>query len=277
MDKLNIFGGSGFIGSNYAKLYPSGVKIIPRDVNESSRSGIDSLYLISTVHNYNVFKDVHLDIDTNLNKLMKVLPNVGGTFNFVSSWFVYGDGYTEKNPAKEDSRCEPKGFYSITKKAAEDLTISYCETFEKKYRILRLCNVVGGDSGFGKQKNALEFMVNNLVKGEPINVYNGDNYRNIMHVEDVCAAINLIIENGVTNEIYNIGAENSYRIIDIVNYVVKKTGSSSKISYIDAPKFHKIVQAENFFMDTSKLRKLGFVQKYNLYQTIDSILEKIKS
>lgn len=277
MDKLNIFGGTGFVGSNYARLYPDNLEIIPRDVNTSCGTGRDALYLISTVHNYNVFKDVHLDIDTNLNKLMKVLPNVGGTFNFVSSWFVYGDGYTEKNPAKEDSRCEPKGFYSITKKAAEDLTISYCETFEKKYRILRLCNVVGGDSGFGKQKNALEFMISNLVKGEPINVYNGDNYRNIMHVEDVCAAINIIVESGNKDEIYNIGGESSYKIVDIVNYVVNKTGSTSKISYIDAPKFHKIVQAENFFMDTTKLKELGFAQKYTLFQTIDKILEKIKS
>ena len=61
-------------------------------------------------------------------------------FNFISSWFVYGD---TKLPAKESYQCKPKGFYSITKSTAEQLLISFCNTFKKKYRILRICNVYG--------------------------------------------------------------------------------------------------------------------------------------
>lgn len=277
MEKVNIFGGTGFVGSNYAKLYPNDVEIIPRESNSSLGENRDALYLISTVHNYHVFSDLHQDINTNLKKLMDVLPNVKGTFNFVSSWFVYGDGFTQENPAKENSHCDPRGFYSITKKAAEDLLISYSKTFDKNYRILRLSNIIGGDPKSEKRKNALEYLIRQIINNEPINIYNGDNYRNFLHVEDACDAIKIVIEDGNLNEIYNIGANESTKIIDIVNYVIKKVGSKSTITYIDSPKFHKIVQTENFFMDCKKLRTLKFRPKYTLFQSVDTIIEKIKS
>ena len=248
MDKLSIFGGTGFVGGSFVKTYPDQTVLVPREDN-TVEGMKDALYLISTTHNYHVFDDLHKDIDTNLNKLMKVLPNVNGTFNFVSSWFVYGNGYGKYNPAKETDHCAPKGFYSITKKTAEDLVESYCKTFKKNYRILRLCNVIGGDPKAGKKKNALEYLVGSIARGEPVNLYNGDNYRNFLHVEDVCAAIKLVTEKGKMNEIYNIGGEESSRINDIVDYVIWKTKSNSQITYIDAPEFHQIVQAPNFFKD----------------------------
>jgi nucleoside-diphosphate-sugar epimerase len=273
MAKLTIFGGTGFVGSNFARIYPDCV-IAPREANSVDGMG-DVLYLISTTHNYHVHDNLHKDIDTNLKKLMDVLPNVKGTFNFVSSWFVYGGKYGKYNPANENDYCDPKGFYSITKRAAEALVESYCKTYKKNYRIIRLCNVIGGDVGAGKKKNALEYLINNISKNEPINLYYGDNYRNFLHVEDVSDAINLITTKGKLNEIYNVGGEESTRINDIVDYVVKKTNSTSLITYVDAPEFHQIVQSPNFFMDCEKLRYLGFKQKYTTYQAVDKILEKL--
>jgi nucleoside-diphosphate-sugar epimerase len=271
MDKLSIFGGTGFIGRNYAAMYPEN-NVIPRDSNTPLDN--DALYLISTTHNYNVFSDVHLDINTNLNKLMDVLPNVPGTFNFVSSWFVYGDGYNSPRygAAGPHSACNPKGFYSATKRCAEDLVESYCKTFDRNYRIMRLCNVIGGDGGAGKKKNALEYMIGRLKNNEPIEIYRGDNYRNYLHVSDVCRAMHLIMEKGAPNGIYNIGSTKSVRLVDIVEYVVKKTGSKSNVTFVDAPKFHKIVQAENFFMNCNELTALGFVPQHNTFQAIDTLL-----
>jgi nucleoside-diphosphate-sugar epimerase len=274
MDKLSIFGGTGFVGGSFVKAYPDQTVVVPREDN-TIEGMKDALYLISTTHNYHVFDDLHKDIDTNLNKMMNVLPNVSGTFNFVSSWFVYGNGYGKYNPAKESDHCAPKGFYSITKKTAEDLVESYCRTFKKNYRILRLCNVIGGDPKAGKKKNALEYLVGSIARGEPVNLYNGDNYRNFLHVEDVCAAIKLVTEKGKMNEIYNIGGEESTRINDIVDYVIWKTKSTSQITYIDAPEFHQIVQAPNFFMECEKLRYLGFRQKYKTMQAVDKILDTL--
>ena len=274
MEKLSVFGGKGFIGSKYCSLYDNTI-VMDREANVPSTK--DVLYLISTTHNYHVKTDVHKDIDTNLSKLMDVLPNVEGTFNFVSSWFVYGKGagYEKSLPASEYSHCNPTGFYSITKKAAEDLIISYCETFGKSYRIIRLCNVIGGDSGAGKQKNAVEYMLQKIVNNEDVEVYTGDNYRNFLHVNEVCEAINLIMSEGKLNDIYNVGSHNSERIIDIMQYAKDKVGSKSNIKLVIPPKFHSIVQATDFFMDTKKLRGLGFVQKKRTYEVVDGILDKL--
>jgi nucleoside-diphosphate-sugar epimerase len=199
-----------------------------------------------------------------------------GTFNFVSSWFVYGDyscpvGSPE---ASEYAHCNPKGFYSITKKAAEDLTVSYCRTFNKKYRIMRLCNVIGGDSTAGKKKNAFEFLLGKIRKNEDIDVYIGNNYRNYMHVEDVCRAMRIVMERGKQDEIYNIGFKESYRLEDLLRYAIRISGSTSKINRVEAPAFHKIVQAESFHMSCKKLYDLGFQPHYTPFEAISKIISK---
>lgn len=277
MNKISIFGGKGFIGSNFAKLFPEKSEVLPRSAL-CSAGGKDALYFISTSSNYNVFDNLHLDIETNLTHLMNVLPNVEGTFNFISSWFVYGNGYDRAEmAATEKSPCDPKGFYSITKRAAEQLTISYCDTFSKNYRIMRLCNVIGGDPSSDAKKNAFEFLIGKILKDEDINIYDGDNFRNYLHVNDVCRAINLVTEKGDMNTVYNIGSTESVRIYDVMSYVIAKTGSKSKINLIATPRFHQTVQAPDFFMDCSKLRGLGFVQQHNIERAVDLMILHLKN
>jgi nucleoside-diphosphate-sugar epimerase len=272
MEKLNVYGGTGFIGSNFMRMYGDKCQLIPRGFVMNSQ---DALYFISTSSNYNVFENPQLDIETNLMHLMSVLPKTNKTFNFISSWFVYGNGYDRlEKAATEKSPCDPKGFYSITKRTAEQLTISYCDTFNKNYRIMRLCNVIGGDPSSDAKKNAFEFLVGKILRDEDINVYDGDNFRNYLHVEDVCRAINLVLEKGDMNTIYNIGSTESVRIYDIMNYIIYKTGSKSRINLVPTPRFHQVVQAPDFFMDCSKLRGLGFVQKYSTEQAVDLIISK---
>ena len=120
---ISIFGGTGFIGSKFYNKYKEDSVIIPREEVQPRSNRV--LYMISTVDNYNVLQDSFIDIETNLIHLMKVLDSCKGKdieFTFVSSWFVYGDTHL---PARETSPCRPKGFYSITKLAAEQLIESY--------------------------------------------------------------------------------------------------------------------------------------------------------
>ena len=48
---------------------------------------------------------------------------------------------------------------------------------------------------------------------------------------------------------------------DRINYAKKILNSNSKIKYINAPEFHKIVQVKDFSMDTRRIRELGFKPK----------------
>jgi nucleoside-diphosphate-sugar epimerase len=269
---IDLFGGTGFVGSNFYNLYKNEVYVHPRNHNVPYYKNI--LYMISTTDNYNVLEDPYKDINTNLIKLMEVLDNCKNkniVFNFISSWFIYGD---TDLPAKETSYCNPKGFYSITKKCAEDLLISYCRTFNIKYRILRLANVYGGnDSGTSKKKNALTYLINRIKNHEDINLYfNGDFIRDYIHVNDACRAIKLCLEKSEVNDIYNIGNGEPIIFKDIIDYAVKQTKSKSNITPIDQPEFHKIVQVKDMYLDTTKIKNLGFEKSIDIYQGISRLL-----
>ena len=194
------------------------------------------------------------------------------TFNFISSWFVYGN---VPLPAKETATCDPKGFYSITKRAAEQLLISYCETFGLNYRILRLSNILGPqDKKVSKKKNALQYMINQLKNNEDISLYDGGNtYRDYLYVDDCVDAINLILEKGDLNTIYNIGSGYPTYIGKVIEYAKEQLNSTSNIGNIPPAEFHNIVQTKNMVLDTTKLQLLGFKPKYSSYDIVNTLIK----
>lgn len=257
MNKLSVYGGTGFIGGAFCDLYPDDIIKIPREQREPLSE--DIIYFISTTTNSHVFKNLHIDVNTNLNVLMDVLEhckNENLTFNFVSSAFVYGADIID---AKEDNICEPGGFYSITKRCAEQLLISYCKTFNVKYRILRIANVYGDDKTISSQKNVLKFLISLMKEDKPITLYDdGMQLRDYMHVSDVCRALKLVIEKGEENSIYNIAAGNALPFKTIMERAKNYLGSQSKFNYIEYPKFNKVAQAYNYSVNVDKLKQLGF-------------------
>ena len=257
---ISLFG-NGFIGSKFKELYDKEVYVQRRE--DRCPLVNDVVYTISTIHNYNVHDKITLDVETNLKVLCEVLrfcrsENI--TFNFVSSWFVYGKGGDV--PAREDSPCNPTGFYSITKKCAEDLIISFAQTTGMKYRILRLCNVMGsGDKKASRKKNAMQWMINELVEHRDVKMYdNGSHIRDVMHVSDVCRAIKLVMDKGEVNEIYNIGSGKPTTVSEMMHLAKQYSRSRGKLISIDPPEFHNNVQTQNFYLDTTKLKSLGFEQ-----------------
>lgn len=276
---LSVFGATGFIGSRFCELYSNEAVKIERE--SSCPKSKDVLYFISTVDNYNIFSDPFLDIETNLNTLIKTLESCREysseiVFNFISSWFVYGK--TDSLPASENSYCNPKGFYSITKRTAEQLIISYCETYNLKYRIVRLCNVCGeSDLKFSKKKNALQYLINEVVNNRDVNLYDGGtNIRDYMYVNDVCGAIKTCLESSSFNDVINIGSGKPHQIKDMLEYVRNKVGSKSKFISIESPEFHKVVQIKDMFLDITKLKKLGYVQNYDMSKMLDILIENAR-
>jgi nucleoside-diphosphate-sugar epimerase len=118
-----------------------------------------------------------------------------------------------------------------------------------------------GDTKASRKKNAIQWMVNELKADRDIKVYdNGSHCRDIMHVDDVCRAIKTVMDKGELNEIYNIGSGQPTKVSEIVELAKIFTRSRGKIISIDPPEFHNNVQTQHFWLDTSKLRKLGFAQ-----------------
>jgi nucleoside-diphosphate-sugar epimerase len=262
--KISVYGGTGFIGESFCNLFSDKIVKIPRESREPRSK--DILYFISTTTNYNVFEDLHVDINTNLNLLMEVLQyckNEDIVFNFVSSGFVYGLDVID---ARETDLPDPRGFYSITKRTAEQLIISFCETFGCKYRIFRLANVYGTDKTVSPKKNVLGFLINKLKNNEDIQLYEGGLVlRDYMHVDDVSRAIKCIIDRGSENAIYNIATGQPRHFRDIIQLAVNKLPNcKSNILSSITPEFYAKTQAKNFSLNIEKLNKLNFKQSTSL-------------
>lgn len=268
--KVNLYG-KGFVGGEFVKAFPETV-VNDRDDRDPKTQKI--LYTISTVDNYNVKTNPHTDIYTNLHVLIETLEacrlfyGSDFEFNFISSWFVYG--FTDY-PAHEDSYCDPTGFYSITKRCAEQLLISYCETWGIKYRILRLANVLGvSDQKVSKKKNFLQYAIRQLINGETVTLYEGKLIRDFIDVRDAVRAINFVMEKGEINSIYNIGNGFPCSVEEII-YSIQARLKTGQIVRIPVPEFHKQVQVQDFYLETDKLRYLGFVPRYAIFDTVKEI------
>ena len=285
---INVFGGYGFVGSEYCRISKD-VLIKNYRENIEVRSA-NCVYFISTVDNYNVHLDPLLDINTNLVVLMRVLERYrnyikktgeDGVFNFISSWFVYGQDSGFGSSARaipETDPCDPKGFYSITKRTAEQLLMSYCEAFNLKYRILRLANVLGKqDKKVSAKKNALQYLLGEIAANRPVDLYDsGYFYRDYIDVRDCARAIDLVVQQGEVNSIYNIGNGKGIIFRDIIRYARDAMDSGSEIRTIEQKDFHKKVQSSrSFYMNNDKLCSLGYRPEYNIQQTVDDIINGI--
>lgn len=254
MSDVSVFGATGFIGGRFCELH-GGIKI-PREQRNPETNNI--LYCISTTTNHNIYEDLHVDINTNLNVLMEVLEHCRSediVFNFVSSGFVYG---SEVIDASEEDYCNPKGFYSITKRTAEQMLITFCETFGVKYRIFRLANVYGNDKSRSIKKNILGYIIDRLKCNKEVNLYNyGKFKRDFIFVDDVCDAVNFLMNNSNVNEIYNIGTGIITEFATAIEYSKNLLGSQSKLNYLPNA-------SPDYYMNVNKLQNLGFKSKVDL-------------
>jgi nucleoside-diphosphate-sugar epimerase len=277
--QISVFGGSGFVGGEFCRTYPDEVEVVDRETIATEYPTV--LDFVSTIDNYNVKTNPYIDIETNLHLLVEKLQYAKefiGTetiYNFVSSWFVLGK--TEV-PADEESPCWPKGFYSATKLCAEQLVESYCRTFGMKFRILRLGNVIGiGNKKVSAKRSALQFMIKELAQGREINLYKDGTVRDFIDVRDVASAIHLVLEKGEPNQIYNIANGHGWSVEHLIDHAWAKAGYTGKINPVPAPEFHKQVQTNIMYLNIEKIKKLGYVQKYDIKQSVASLVEYCKN
>lgn len=180
-------------------------------------------------------------------------------FHQVSTDEVYGDlpldrpdmFFTEKTPLKASSP------YSASKASADLLVMAYHRTFGLNVTISRCSNNYGP---YQFPEKLIPLMFINACAGKALPVYGkGENVRDWLYVEDHCAAIDLILENGTNGEIYNVGGHNEMRNIDIVKLVCKYTGASDMlIKYVTDRKGHDL----RYAIDPKKIGdELGWTPK----------------
>jgi nucleoside-diphosphate-sugar epimerase len=223
-----------------------------------------------------MFDSLTKDIEDNLIKLNRVLENCKDrdiNFIFLSSWFAYGKvNDAAFLPVKEsDPGGEVWGYYSICKRAAEQMIATFCAVHGKRYKILRLANIYGPGDVYSKKKNALQYLANEIKFGRDINLYYGGYFcRDYLHVDDCCRAIKLLTERG-GDSIYNVSGGCAYNMIDLLEYIRAAYKSKSKFITCDPPRFHDIVQVRDMALDNSRIKRLGFAPAIGLWAGLKSL------
>lgn len=166
----------------------------------------------------------------------------GVRFVQVSTDEVYGslgpEGFfTEQTPL------DPHSPYSASKAAADLIVKSYFDTFGMPVNITRCSNNYGP---FQFPEKLIPLMINNTLGHKPLPVYgDGLQVRDWLYVDDHCKAIDMVAQNGVPGEVYNVGGHNERTNITIVKTIIDYVGNNaddsvdeSLITYVEDRKGH---------------------------------------
>jgi dTDP-glucose 4,6-dehydratase len=200
-------------------------------------------------------------------------------FYHVSTDEVYGSLGAE-GLFTEETAYDPRSPYSASKASSDHFVRAYHETYHLQTVISNCSNNYGP---FHFPEKLIPLFINNIIQGKPLPVYGDGLYtRDWLYVKDHAIAIDMVFQQGVTGETYNIGGFNEWKNIDLVKLLCaqmdeklgKPAGTSEQlITYIKDRPGHD----RRYAIDASKInRELGWKPSVTfqegLSETIDWFL-----
>lgn len=307
--KLLITGGFGFIGSNFIKYWfknhPQDFIINldkmtyaanPRNLVEFENSPnykfvkgdildekiVDELVSqVDTIVHFAAESHVDRSID---DPSLFVRTNVLGTYNLliaakkyqikrfhhISTDEVFGTIELDSTDQfNEDTPYDPSSPYSASKASSDHLVRSFFKTFGLPVTISNCSNNYGP---FQHPEKMIPRSITSLLSGGKIKIYGqGVNFRDWLHVEDHCRAIEAILLKGTVGETYCIGGlKKGTSNMELVRLILKLMNKGEdSLEYVADRPAH-----DNYAVNWDKInQKLGWQPQYDfesgLKQTID--------
>lgn len=196
-------------------------------------------------------------------------PRSDVLFHHISTDEVYGSlgptGYfTEKTPY------DPRSPYSSSKASSDHLVMAYHHTYGLP---ITLSNCTNNYGPYQFPEKLIPLMILNMQNKKNLPVYGeGTNIRDWIYVEDHNRAVWLILKNGKTGEKYNIGGENEWQNIKLLNKLIELTAKETGISEDEIKKTITHVKDrpghdQRYAIDCTKIKtELGWERKMSFEQ-----------
>lgn len=139
-------------------------------------------------------------------------------FHHVSTDEVYGSlSLNEIDLFTEITPYAPHNPYSASKASSDHLVRAYFHTYGITIKNINCSNNYGP---YQFPEKLIPLMILNALEGKPLPVYSkGENVEDWLYVEDHCEVIWNVIQNGQVGETHNIGGNNEWKNIGIVNKI----------------------------------------------------------
>jgi dTDP-glucose 4,6-dehydratase len=169
----------------------------------------------------------------------------------ISTDEVYGAIAT--GSACETDPLAPRNPYAASKAGADRLAYSYFVTYDVPVIVTRASNNYGPRQ---YPEKVIPLFVTNAIEDKPLPLYgDGLQVRDWLHVEDHCRAIDLLLQEGVAGETYNIGGGHELPNIELTGKVLDLLGKPrTLITHVTDRPGHD----RRYSLDTEKLRGLGW-------------------
>ena len=302
--RLLVTGGAGFIGSNFARhvLTTSDDQVTILDAltyagNRANLVDLEADPRLRFVHGDICDRElvaslmpghdavVHFAAESHVDRSIvapdafvrtncdgtNVLCDVAGRseiqkFVHVSTDEVYGS--IDTGSFTESSPLAPSSPYSASKAGSDLIALAHHRTHGLPVVITRSSNNYGP---YQYPEKLIPLFVTNLLEGRTVPVYgDGLNVRDWCHVEDNCAAIDLVLRQGATGEIYNIGAGDETTNLGLTHLVLAAMGKGPEaIEFVD----DRLGHDRRYSLDATRVRTLGWSPRRSLeegiVQTVD--------
>ncbi len=170
--------------------------------------------------------------------------NIPRIVNFSSSRVLS----KEKNP------------YTAAKLYGEELCKGYHDSYGIDYLIIRPSTVYA--PFWDKTARLMHIFITNALQGKDLEIYGNPKTKTLdfTYIDDFVDGVMLAINNKEWNREYNIGGNEEYNIYNLAEFIIKETGSKSKI-IVKEP---ETSQPQEVRLDISEIKKLGYAPKFPL-------------
>lgn len=295
-----VTGAAGFIGSNYVRhvlaTTDDEVTIFDALTYAGNRSTMDDLLTdsrVGFVHGDICDRDavaaalpghdavVHFAAESHVDRSITgpdafVRTNCDGTntlcdvargvdlerFVHISTDEVYGS--VEIGSSKETDPLEPRSPYSASKAGSDVIALSYHHTYGLPVIVTRCTNNFGP---YQFPEKAIPLFTTNLADGLDIPLYgDGKNERDWLYVDDHCAGVQLVLDNGELGEIYNIGAGNETPNRVLVDKLLALFGvGEDRVTYVE----DRLGHDRRYSVDIAKITALGWRRQRSLEEALE--------